>query len=274
MLKNIKDNWQILTVICLLWSFFDIAFFYQAFGIEIQEYVSTNEIILLTLPGILKGVVIFGAILLWISLGHSTGRSQIYQDQGKIWQFRSLYRRLLQDIKLKKLLGIVISTIAFIMEIIGIGFCIFVLVITIYIVFYTHSIYKYVQPNHTWPVVVFAFLFGILPLLMKLNDYAEKPTRIVLKRVLFNNDPIFYFIISFILCSVIATEINHSMIKNGIGLKQVSLIRSGKRIETDSCLTYIGSTRNFIFFWDKKDNHSLIFNKNGIDSLLLNNFNE
>ena len=272
MLEKLKEHWQLLTILLLLWSFFDLYNYYHGLGIEIQQYISTGEIILLALPTLLKGIFIFIIIFFYSILGVSTRKpnNTIYSEPEPIWAFGRHFKYLIADIKERKLLRSLLSLIGLIMSIGTCAFFLFILFSGWYYLF-VHQSFDGLKVTHQnkWYLLFFFTFFGTLPIVFLIHDYIEKPSKILLKKISFNNSPILYFLLIFILNSYLSNKISHILILHGTGPNQVYFKKDQSHFSTDSNMVYIGSTTSYLFFHNNKDSNNFVINRASIDSLVL-----
>ena len=270
MFEKLKEHWQLLTILLILWSFFDLYNYYNNFGIEIQQYISTGEIVLLTLPTLLKGIFIFLAILCYAFLATPSGKSGHTSEPDKFWTFGQTFKNSITEFKAKNYGYGLFLFIAFVIKLINVFVCLFVLAAGCYYLFVRQSFNTLkVTYDTKWYLLFILTLFGILPVVIMISDFFDKPSRAAHKKVLFNNSPVFYFLLIFIINCYLSNKISYILISQGKGSHEVYFKKNHLHFASDSNTVYIGSTSAFIFFRNNKKQNNLVFSRESIDSLVL-----
>lgn len=281
LLKRVKDHWQVLATLLVLFSIFDLYNYYSSFGIDIQHYVNISEILLLAFPTILSGIVSILLIVLFFAIGLRNEKVEsdpkiqemltaIDEYHSTLFHFKNTFRYLKQDFKpfkFKNLLSITISCIIILLEI---GTLLFILSVgyVVYRLFNLETIFLDSPSRRAIFVILSFFTFFFLsPLFMLIDVYFEKYSHKIFSNLTISKNPIIYFLIGLILNSTISNRIQYLSIINGHSNQIVHFTYEGKKIETDSNLVYIGSTHDYLFIRNNNDSLSMIFKKEEIRNL-------
>lgn len=266
MLERIKTNWQILTVLLLLWSFFDLYNYYSGFKIDIQNYISTSELPLLVLPSILKGALIFFLLVLFVSIGNGNYNTNSYdQNFSRIWPFKKYVIHTIEDFKSKKYFWAFFFIIVLLVEIGFFLFSSFIVCGTLYLLYIRDLLLPHFSYLNKW-IFLFLFTFFSMPFVIKFDEFAEKSKNELLRIITFDRSLIFYYTLLFFVNSIISNRIDFLLTTKGKGKHQVSFFIKDKKLSTSDSIVYIGATQSYIFLRNIADSNNLIFKTSEVDN--------
>lgn len=278
-IKKIKDNWQLLATLLIMWSIFDLYNYYIRFGIDIQQYLNVSEILLLTFPAFLHGIVAIIILFIFITFGlrkkskdPEIEKNHLAMDEyhPELFQFKKHFieiRDLLTPFKLKNIFPIFMWTLfvlietAVILFILTIGYFIFKIFISKSLEFY--PVYGKIR----FVMLYFITYFFLIPVFLLISDIIEKHTHNAFSDLTIKKYPIIYFTIMLIINGLISNQVQYLSIINGRSNKIISFIYNENKIVTDSTLVFIGGTKDYIFLRNCRDSTSIIYKRDEINNL-------
>lgn len=275
-LKRIRENWQLLATLLITWSVFDLYNFYRPFGIEIQSYVSISELLLLSFPTLLNGIysmITVTVLVIFIKIPTTTNGdidNNFHTEEPGIFRINNKLRLLkghfttLSIRNIHKVIFQIISILGDICQLViiaYIGYRIFAL--------YNSNLTDINFSTYRSRVVLLLFItiFFLTPLFIIVSAFFNRYSNKNLSTLIISSNPIGYFVLAFVVNSIISNRVQYLSIINGKQEKILSFSYSGKEIRTDSTVIYIGSTESYIFFRDNSKKESVILKKTQIDNI-------
>lgn len=263
--KTIKSIPLILGILTFL-SYSNLHYFYREFGIEIYEFLSISELLLLFLPKVHSVIIyILGSVFIFIfiilfPLKHQEttfSKKKTNRTIKQYWNFlnTSTIKRLGLKLTIK-----VIFNITILLWRVLILFLLFFLIIE-------GSKQGWFHPC---PIDIYNdFLFWIFMALLYLFIHLIKSasTQKTIKSIL-----IFIVIGYFTMWAIKHRSIcKASAIKERLEIKNVSLILNKEKITTSNDTVYIGGVQNYVFLYDILSKQTIIYQKNDIKIIQIKN---
>ncbi len=234
-MKKLLKYLPLLTICLLFFGYCYLYYYYKAFNIEINSFISTTDIILSFLPVIvLISSIFYSAILIQLyetikKPSSDIDKVEINNKRTKFQKFRSWIRNYILWI-----LGLYYIPWLIIQEILKVGFD-----------------YKPYELANLNLISHYFFLFIIyigIAFHEKRTKILENPTLIAL------------FLIIFISLKIGDYRSNEAMkVKDGMGdykKDHVSFQYNGKTIKTDESLVFVGVTSAYLFLYNRNDSTS------------------
>lgn len=279
MLEKLKTHWQIYTVIFVFWCFFDLYDFYKPFGIEIQHYISSSEIIFLVLPSILHGIYVALLILSFTFLvSHDP---EFNEEPSETPDNRLLPRSLLRYFqglyKVWKIKEPILYRIGYFI----LALFMIILVLTIYsgFIFLTVSFFddfSWFRQQEFWKYINFSTKYLLLALfcifliggLDVFTGLCEKSKSKFFQKFSDKNSPLFSFIVAFVVLNMMSNQIDFLLINSGKGKLDVSFAYANQNIKTDIKIVYIGETSSSLFLRNCNDSSNIIYRNSEIHNIV------
>lgn len=220
--------------------------FYKSFNIRIVEYIDFTEVLISFFDSVIfyTSVFILPMLLFWGFWGKSVGKANAETFEREV-QF-NFYQRIKNDFKRNKF---------------GFIFGIIILGSTIFLIFWGKWDENTIASFIMFPgLYISYFIIRELQFAYKQQyDYSIPPTY-------FNTFLLLYLMTSYIMSDTLkeATEIKH-----GYKFYGTEIQFDNETIKSDSIVTYVGQTRNYIFFYDLHNKESIIYPKNKLIKIKL-----
>ncbi|MEQ1799319.1 MAG: hypothetical protein ABL872_15305, partial [Lacibacter sp.] len=262
---------------------FDLYTYYAPFGIEIHSYINISEILLLVFPTILNGLFAILLIIISLAIGLRNKTNQLDpktkelitaldEYDSSVFHFKQNFKSLKGSFKpfhLKNTFSIFLNTLSILFEL-SFVLLLFIIGHGIYTIFVSESLEIY--PLNRLLRFAFFYLFSFfffVPVFLLLSEYFEKYSHKIFSGLTLVKIPVIYFVIGFVVNSLISNRIQYLYITNGHSNKDVSFTYNDNKIKTDSNFVYIGSTQSYIFIRNNNDSLSLIIKKDEIKNLTI-----
>lgn len=259
MLEKIRDNWQILTALLLLWSFFDTYYYFYQFGIQIQQYVSVSELILLVLPTILKGIswlLAFVIISFWMQVRQT---SRLGNSKFQVFIYSSSLQRIRENFQKRDYLACCLTILKFLMLIIFlIGPLLVGLLLLCTIYFGKANFIIDISHSNKYLALIFVGYF-VLTIVGYFYKLIEKNKSELVRFFAGKNIMLVYYFLILFLTSLVSNRIDYQLIRRGIGKNKISFSIDSKKFETTDKITLIGATQTYWFFRNNIDSSNIIF---------------
>lgn len=274
LLKIIKDHWQLMATSLIAWSLFDLYNFYSPFGVQILSYLSLGEVLLLVYPTILNGLLALLLIFFFFVIGlrkPSKHDKLLNEVNDGMFDFKFLWNEIKSNYKVKtrsNLFNLLFSVIGILMAVGSIVFCISIGVLVLSLFFYNYN-FPFLIGHLKWGMLSFFSFFFLGPTFLLADKYFEKAAHPIFSRLTTYNFPILFFILGFVINSIISNRMQYLSITSGYGAIEVSFDWQDSKIKTDSNLIYIGETQQYFFLLDSPNNQSCAFKKSDALNLRL-----
>jgi len=230
--------------------------YYHEFGIEINNYISSPEIILSFLPTILLvSGILYGVLFQTFLNSEAKQISIVATDEIEIQEISTLNSKF--PIKSKSFLYRMFlkpTTWYFLSSIILALFSYFL------VKFFNFKNWELQYWNLITSFIILGCLFAIA--------YLEKGVSWIQ-----SNKILVLAILIYVLSSMIKEyrKSDAKKIKDGIATTHVKFQRKGKTVETNNFFLYVGETQSKIFFFDRRNKSTIIYKQDEIDSLAIHN---
>lgn len=234
-MKQLIGYFPLFTVIMLAFGYAQMHYYYHSFGIQIEHYISLNEIVLNFFPTILDSALIIGAlvVLLFTILVQSYRFNLI--KTGKFTVFYAKYHLVMSGIFL------LFGTIALIANL---------------IIKHNYGSYKYILFNCIIDIIDGYFILFTCVCLLPINKIKEYLNKYKLLVPIVVLTPLFVVIKDYENFTAKSIKSNGNNIHVSFHYHDTVLPNK------NDC--YIGETNEFVFLWDRQNKKSLIFPKNEI----------
>lgn len=268
MLEKIKNNWQILTALLLLWSFFDIYTYFNQYGIQIQQYLSATELLLLVLPTILKGIF-WLFIIMGVNLWFEVRKASATNSKLQIFIYSSNLPEIKRKFQEKKYRSWLFTIFRFILVCIILIGPIIAGCTLLFIIYFGNINYFFPITYSNKPfALVFVGLFVIV-ILGYISKILDKNKNELVRFFSAESISFAYYLLILLLTSIASNRIDYRLTRNGVGKHQVSFIADGKSFRTSDRIIYVGFTQTYWFFRNNADSSNLIFKMADIKNIIV-----
>lgn len=241
--KCLKDYFIFGSPILVALGFLNIYFYYQFFGVPIQDYLEISEIIMSFLDKTILGALAagIGAVLMTFL---NFKRDMVLKE----YESTPLTKR---------------DRITFRINL-TVGICGLAGIVTYYLIL--PSIKQWNKPYYMESSLtgLIIFLVWLVSLFYDLKEYERKKTNAHAKNIFIGAFLTFLLLISFL-------QIRNVKYNHGTYGTQIKYFENGRYVDfaSDSSNYFIGKTRNFVFIFDSDNNTTRVIPIQNVDQLIL-----